>query len=210
MTIDSVSLAQIQQTLSEMQSASQSSGTSSATGPGDEAFATSLAQAASDLSATNGLGGDELFSEALDGGDGSLGAADGLASGDGSDGDLNLMAMLLSVQDGTSGSDGANATEGTVALSGDDGASGQDVVNEASQFEGTPYVWGGTSPQGFDCSGFTQYVFGQLGVQLPRTSEEQATVGTPVDSLADAQAGDLVFFAGSDGSAAPRAMSAST
>ncbi len=41
----------------------------------------------------------------------------------------------------------------------------------------------------------------RLGVQLPRTSEEQATVGTPVDSLADAQPGDLVFFAGSDGSA---------
>ena len=80
MTIGSVGLAEIQQTLSEMQSASQSTAASPATGAGDEAFATSLAQATSDLSASGGLGGDDLFSEALDGG-GSLGTADGLSVG---------------------------------------------------------------------------------------------------------------------------------
>lgn len=79
---------------------------------------------------------------------------------------------------------------------------GADVVNEAQQYLGVPYVWGGTSPSGFDCSGFVQYVYNQLGVSLPRTSEEQATVGTPVTSLAAAQPGDLLFFAGSDGTAA--------
>jgi len=77
---------------------------------------------------------------------------------------------------------------------------GAEVVQEAEQFLGVPYRWGGTSPTtGFDCSGFVQYVYGQLGISLPRTSEEQATVGTPVPSLAEAQPGDLVFYAGSDG-----------
>lgn len=81
------------------------------------------------------------------------------------------------------------------------GTAGSDVVAEAERFLGTPYVWGGESPTGFDCSGLVQYVYGQLGVSLPRTSEQQATVGAPVASLATAQPGDLVFFAGSDGTA---------
>lgn len=76
---------------------------------------------------------------------------------------------------------------------------GQAAVGAAENYLGVPYVWGGESPSGFDCSGLVQYVYRQVGVNLPRTSQEQALVGTPVPSLADAKPGDLVFFAGSDG-----------
>jgi hypothetical protein len=74
-------------------------------------------------------------------------------------------------------------------------ATGQDAVSLASTYLGVPYRWGGTDPEtGLDCSGLTQLVYQQLGVDLPRTSGEQATSGTKVDSLADAKPGDLVFF----------------
>ncbi len=72
-------------------------------------------------------------------------------------------------------------------------ASGQGILNYAYQLLGTPYVWGGSSPRGFDCSGFTSYVFRHFGSSLPRTSRDQASVGKKV-SYGDLQAGDLVFF----------------
>ena len=58
---------------------------------------------------------------------------------------------------------------------------------------GQPYEYGGESDGGWDCSGLVQWAFGQVGVQLPRTSFSQFGVGTPVDR-ASIQAGDLVFF----------------
>ncbi|MEB1807486.1 MAG: NlpC/P60 family protein [Bacillaceae bacterium] len=66
------------------------------------------------------------------------------------------------------------------------------VINYSKQFLGTPYVWGGTTPSGFDCSGFTSYVFRSVGVNLPRTSRQQATVGVAV-SPHQVQPGDLIF-----------------
>jgi cell wall-associated NlpC family hydrolase len=68
------------------------------------------------------------------------------------------------------------------------------LVGTALQLRGTPYLDGGASPRGFDCSGFTQYVFAQYGVQLPRAVEDQYRAGSKVDpdNLSD---GDLLFFA---------------
>ncbi|MCB2359943.1 C40 family peptidase [Clostridium estertheticum] len=77
---------------------------------------------------------------------------------------------------------------------GGSGASSNALISYASQFLGLPYVWGGTSPtKGFDCSGFTQYVFAHFGVDIPRVSEDQQNVGTLV-SRENLQPGDLVFF----------------
>lgn len=67
------------------------------------------------------------------------------------------------------------------------------IIETAKKFVGTPYVWGGTSPLGFDCSGFTQYVFKQFGIDLPRVSYQQANGGTRV-GIKDLQPGDLVAW----------------
>jgi len=69
------------------------------------------------------------------------------------------------------------------------------VVGIAMHYLGTPYVWGGASPSGFDCSGFVMYVFAQIGVSLPHSSYAQYGYGSPV-SRGDLQPGDLVFFDG--------------
>ncbi len=68
-----------------------------------------------------------------------------------------------------------------------------DLLKYAESFMGTPYVWGGTSPSGFDCSGFTQYVFAHFGINIYRTSEEQFAEGVPVNE-SNLSLGDLVFF----------------
>jgi peptidoglycan DL-endopeptidase CwlO len=69
------------------------------------------------------------------------------------------------------------------------------VVGIAMQYLGVPYVWGGASPSGFDCSGFSMYVFAQIGVSLPHHAASQYGMGTAV-SKDQLQAGDLVFFNG--------------
>ncbi len=67
------------------------------------------------------------------------------------------------------------------------------VTATALSLRGTPYVWGGATPKGFDCSGFTRYVFAQHGISLPRTSEHQYRIGAAV-AARDLRPGDLVFF----------------
>ena len=69
------------------------------------------------------------------------------------------------------------------------------VVGIAMQYLGVPYVWGGSTPAGFDCSGFVSYVYAQVGVPLPHHAASMYGYGTPV-SQSDLQPGDLVFFSG--------------
>ncbi len=73
--------------------------------------------------------------------------------------------------------------------------SGSEIVASAYRYIGVPYVWGGTSPSGFDCSGFVQYVYRENGISIPRVSYDQAGVGYGV-SLSEAQPGDIVCYPG--------------
>jgi cell wall-associated NlpC family hydrolase len=72
---------------------------------------------------------------------------------------------------------------------------GSAVVSIAMRYLGVPYVWGGTTPAGFDCSGFTSYVYAQVGIDLPRTSSAQRYAGTVV-SWSEAQPGDMIWTPG--------------
>lgn len=77
--------------------------------------------------------------------------------------------------------------------------SGSNVVSFAESLIGVPYVYGGTTPSGFDCSGFVQYVYSHFGVNLPRTTTQQENCGTQIP-VSQAQPGDLYFW-GDKGSA---------
>lgn len=72
------------------------------------------------------------------------------------------------------------------------------IIAIAQSYLGVPYVYGGSTPSGFDCSGFTSYVFAQAGKSLPRTSSAQAAATIRI-SASQAVPGDLVFFTGSGG-----------
>jgi len=86
---------------------------------------------------------------------------------------------------------------GTAPLAGvraDDGAgSGAAALAAGRQHLGTPYVWGGSAPGGFDCSGLMQWSYRQVGIELPRVSNDQARAGIAV-TAEQARPGDLVFF----------------
>ena len=78
------------------------------------------------------------------------------------------------------------------------GTTGESIVNYAAQFLGTPYVYGGSSPSGFDCSGFVSYVYGSFGYSLNRTAAGQNSNGIWV-SRENLQPGDIVLFNTSGG-----------
>jgi cell wall-associated NlpC family hydrolase len=97
------------------------------------------------------------------------------------------------------GDPAANRTAANATASYGQAAGGRDigaaVVADAQKYLGVPYVLGGTDPaKGLDCSALVQRAYADLGVALPRTSQQQALQGTPVASLADARPGDLVCF----------------
>jgi cell wall-associated NlpC family hydrolase len=101
-------------------------------------------------------------------------------------------AAALAAQ--TSQLGGASATGApTASAPGSSGGPGELALAAARQHVGTPYVWGGNSPGGFDCSGLMQWSYRQVGIELPRVSTDQAKVGTAVSADA-ARPGDLVFF----------------
>lgn len=74
-------------------------------------------------------------------------------------------------------------------------ANGNAILEVASRYVGVPYVYGGSTPAGFDCSGFTSYVYRQVGISLPRSSSAQGKMGTRV-SRAEAKPGDLIWTPG--------------
>jgi cell wall-associated NlpC family hydrolase len=84
------------------------------------------------------------------------------------------------------------AVEATETVAAPESAKGGSIISVAQRYIGTPYRYGGTTPAGFDCSGFTQYVYRQVGISIPRTSGAQASGGRRV-SAAEARPGDLVW-----------------
>jgi peptidoglycan DL-endopeptidase CwlO len=86
----------------------------------------------------------------------------------------------------------ASSTPTAVAANVASSTSANAVIANAKQYLGVPYVWGGSTPSGFDCSGFVSYVYRSVGISLPRTSSAQQNVGTRI-SLNQLQPGDLVF-----------------
>lgn len=93
----------------------------------------------------------------------------------------NQSAVVGSIVDTTSSIDGIR----------------EDILDFAAQFLGTPYVYGGSTPSGFDCSGFTSYVYKNMGISIARTSSDQRSTTTNI-SMDELLPGDLVFFGSND------------
>lgn len=95
----------------------------------------------------------------------------------------------------TSASSSASASQAPASNNSSVSVSGGSIASNAAKYIGVPYVYGGTSPSGFDCSGLIYYAAKEAGISLPRTSQAQSTLGSYVP-VSDLKAGDLVFWGG--------------
>ena len=109
----------------------------------------------------------------------------------------NASSFAGALDDATAATDASTATTtGSTVASGS--VTGKDVVQDAMKYVGTPYVLGGESKSGMDCSGLVQRAFADLGVKVPRLVHQQQTIGQSVPSLKDAKPGDLIVLNGGD------------
>lgn len=117
----------------------------------------------------------------------SIGAPVGTASAASSSSPASASQFATALADASPASAGS-------PVAGTSGVSGSAVVADAEKYLGVPYVWGGESNSGLDCSGLVQKTFKDLGIDVPRIAADQQKVGQAVPSLKDAQPGDLLFF----------------
>jgi cell wall-associated NlpC family hydrolase len=116
-----------------------------------------------------------------------------VTSGDNGSSGKGLINALLVLLLGKYMGNSHDISSGSGSTSITPSTSSSKIISTAQKYMGVPYVWGGGTPAGFDCSGFTQYVMKQNGISIPRTAAEQFATGSSV-AKSDLKTGDLVFF----------------